>query len=284
MKRHKILVICASIFLSGAFIFGAQARAATQDEIAKAEKELAAAKKDLEAYRSKLAENPAVANLRKEIAALEASAKAKAKELESLLNTRMNKEPAFLELTAKAKELEGVNKELAEIRARLDKDPEVAKIKKDAAYMRTRAAEFDKEAKKLLDAKFNSDEKAKELTAKQAALKNVPRDVANFRKDVMNSPEVRTLQQEVDRLKKGLGSKSIELGKATRETAKALKEDKRLKSLESKVKDLGQKLASLKKTPVPAASAKAQAAKPAIKAQAKTGGLREKLSNFFRKK
>ena len=249
MRRCKILAICAAIFLSGAFIFGSQAKAAQQDEITKVEKELAAAKKAVEAYRNKLLESPAAANIKKEVAALEASAKIKAKELEGILNAKLNKEPVFIELTAKAKELENANAELAKIRARLDKDPEVAKIRQDAAYMRTKAAELDKEAKKLFESKFNSDEKAKELAAKKSGLANVPKDLVNFKRDVMNSPEVKTLQAEAANLRTTITAKNAELRKIADNAAKSLKTDERIKILEAKVKELGQKLANLRKAP-----------------------------------
>jgi DNA repair exonuclease SbcCD ATPase subunit len=259
MKRSKTLIVSMVMFLFAISIVAVQARAATKEEITKLQNDLTDANKKVMAYKDNFLASPQIVALKKEAADLGTSLKTKAKELEDLLDVKYNKNPEFVDLSAKVKEADAINSELTKIHNSIESEPEIKNMKKEAADLRAKALTIEQEAKKLLESKFSSDKKVKELQDKKANLGNAAAKLANLRKDVMNSPEVKALQAEIAKLKDNLTTKANELRKTSDSTLKILNSDEKFKALEQNVKDLRQKVENLRKakaspvTPTPKA-------------------------------
>jgi chromosome segregation ATPase len=265
MRNLKLCAVVLPVFLFGASLCASDAWAATADDIAKGERELASARNDLELHRKKLLENPILVKVKKEVSELDSTVKNKDKEFADMLDSKINKNPTYLELVAKVRELNSVNADLRKCAAAAENDPEVKKIRKEAQDLRSKAQALDLEARKEADSKFNSDPKVKELLAKQSGLKDSARAEADFRRGAMNDPQVKALQAELGDTRKRIAAKDKELRAATDSMLKA---DQKLKTLDLRVKELNQKLIQLKKSaaPVPAkggaVAAKAEPAAP----------------------
>ena len=249
MNRSKVLIVSAVIFVFAISIAAVRAGAASKEETVKLQNDLVNANKEVAAYKEKLLTSPQIAALKSEVTDLGASLKNKAKELGDLLNSKYSKNPEFADLSAKVKETDAINLELTKIHNGIENEPEIKNMKKEAADLRAKALAIDQEARKLTESKFSSDEKAKGLQDKKAGMGNAAAKLANLRKDVLSSPDVRALQAEVAKLKDSLSVKAGELRKASDSVLKTLNSDEKFKALEQNVKDLRQKVEGLRKTP-----------------------------------
>ena len=257
MNRSKTLIASVVIFLFAISAAAAQASAATKEEVTKLLNDLTHANKEVTAYKDKFLASPQIVALKKEVANFNESLKTKAKELEDLLNTKYNKSPEVVDLSAKVKETYAINSELIQAHNGIENEPEIKNMKKEAADLRAKALAIEREAKKLVESKFNSDKKVKELQDKKANLGNATAKLFNLRKGVMNSSDVKALQVEISKLKDNLTTKANELRKASNNTLKMLNSDEKFKVLEQNVKDLSQKVRNSRKaspiTPTPKA-------------------------------
>ena len=252
MNRSKILIISAIIFLFATSIVASQAGAAEKEEMSKLQNNLANANKEVATYKDKILSSPQMVALKKEAADFDKSLKAKGKELSDLLNAKYNKNPEFVDLSAKIKEADAINSELTKIHNDAEGTPEIKNMKKEASDLRAKALSTEQEAKKLVDSKLSSDKHFKELQDKKASLGNAASKLATLRKDVMNNPDVKTLEAEVAKLKDNLITKANELRKASDSALKMLSADEKFKALQQNVKDLNQKIENLRKaSPAP---------------------------------
>ncbi len=281
MRQMGFALICAGVFISGALLFSNNILSAAEDQAAQYEKKLADARKEAELYKKGLMEGPVAAGIKKEAAALDASAKAKGRELASILDSKLEKNPAYLELVAKTKELDRVNSEIRKIRSAADSDPDVRALQKESAELRARAAAKDQEARRLADSKYNADPKLKDLLTKKSLVANAGKEAADFKKAAMNDPQIKKLQAESSDLKKQLTAKNSRLRAAT---DNLLKTDVRLKALESRVTELNKQAAESRKGQSGPAKIVGQQIKPPAKQPPQEESLMDRLKRKLGKK
>jgi chromosome segregation ATPase len=229
---------------------------ATDNELTTAQNELAKAKVELETYRKTLNEEPSYVKLKNESATLDNTVKGKEKELLDLIDTAIYKNPAYVGLMTKNSELDKINSEIEKAKIAAENTPDVQKLKKDATDLREKAKSKEDEARKVVKESLASNEKVKELLAKKSELANVPIQMTKFKKDAMDNPRVKLLQQSLASIKKEAATKHKALENAT----EAIKKDNKLNALEISIKELEQKVKALSRVQAETAGTKAMPA------------------------
>ena len=278
MVRNIVNRGCAAFVIIGTLLLADYLVFAAEDQVAQYEKQLSSAKRELEQYKKNLTEGPAAAAIKKEIAELDASVKAKDKELAALLDSRLEKNTAYLELAAKVKELERINSELKKFHdAVVESDPGIKALQKEAQDLRVKAVAKEREARKLIDSKLNSDQNVKGLLAKKAPIAGAGREKMNFTQDIMNDPQIKAIQAESADLKRKLSAKANQLRNTV---VNLLKTDVRLKALELRVTELNKQISGLRKVQ----KGPARIARPQTQPPAKTTPQGESLVDKIKRK
>jgi len=124
-----------------------------------------------------------------------------------------------------------LNAELRKQKALAENDPEVKKLRDEAADLLAKTRAKEAEAKKLADTKFNSNESVKGILAKKHETESAIKELGEFKTGVMQSPQVKGLNDEVLKLQKESFLKNVELRKTMGEQ---LRKDKKMTELELK--------------------------------------------------
>lgn len=284
-----VLLLVAGICLPGISSAAVADKAKTQavektvpqnDENAIARRELADAKAALAEYGKQFSESTELADIKKSISDLDAALKAKQKELAAILEQKMDKDPAYIELSAKKKEYDSIVANIAAKRAEAEKDAKVKALRKEAAELKAKSNTKIKEAATVIEAKLKSDPVVKALAQRKEALATAPRDVTNFKNTILNEPSVKAIRDQIQESTAALSEKKADLREIVVEKMQA---DPKYNELNDKVRMLTEKATGKKMPPVEgmgagmaAAGAKAPAIDPATEKK-----LAEELSSLI---
>jgi|GEM_PF-6170578 len=241
-QRYLVMMIVMGLFFAAGSLFAAET------ELSKIEKELNTVRNEYEAYKKSLLENPEIAELKKDFNSLLTASRAKEKEFVSLMDSKINKNQTYLDLVTKEKEFHMVSADLRKTSDALRNDPEVTKLIKEAAFLRAKATSLEQEAKKIIADKIGNDPKIKELNGKLAPIGKISQELAEYRKNVNNDPQVKDFKAELEKMRESVSEKNIELRDATDDL---LKNDDEIKTFEQTIKDLNNKISELRKAPKP---------------------------------
>ena len=247
MNKMSALSVSTVVFLFAISLGVAQASTTTKEEMSKLLSDSTKANKEVTAYREQFLTSPKIVALKKEVEDSNKSLKTKVKEFEGLWDAKYNKNSEVVALLAKTKEAYAIDSELTRVRNGMENEQEIKNMKKEAADLRTKAFAIEQKTRKLVESKFSSDEKVKELQAKKASLSSASTKLFELRKNAMNSSDVIALQAEIFKLKNDLSTKTNEFRKSTDSVLKTLNSDEKFKALEQNAKDLSLKVKNSRK-------------------------------------
>ena len=273
MRDGLSCVLCAVVFAM-LTVCMSPVSAATADY----EKELTQARSEMAAYKIAVLKTPEIEALAKEMKSLDEAAAIKDKEFRAMVDNKLNKDPKYIELMARSKEASEVNALISKYRTEAENDPQAAKLKKESDALRSKAKALEAEAKKLVDAKFNSNEKVRSLLAKKAELAKAASEGAKYKNAVMGDVQIQQLQKALKIAKDAAMAKRSELRKISENL---LKNDEKMVKLEAKIKELNDKAMEMRKAtdaarkqaaPKPPAAQKSQKDERGAQATAQAGG------------